>query len=153
MPESHYLALPFFRILLICGSGALLPDLVLAGETESPPVVAEAPTQLTVLPSSLSFGEQKAGLLGQPRTVTVTTVPGSNATFTFAITGTNAGDFMQANTSADPSSGLVYVVVAFMPRLAGLKSASLTIMAKSGTGSSQTTVPLTGTGVVTGAFE
>lgn len=155
MADSHSLALalPYFRILLVCGAGALLPDLAVAGDTGSPPDAAAAAIQLTVLPSSVSFGEQKAGLFGQPRTITVTTVPGTTATFTFAIAGTDAGDFMQASTLEDLSSGLVYAVVAFLPRLAGPKSASLTITAKSATGSSQTTVPLTGTGVVTGAFE
>jgi hypothetical protein len=137
-------------VLLAGSTHALIPQPGLARDVSSLQDAATAGTnQFTVMPSSLSFGDQKVASLSAPRTIMIATLAGSTGEFTFAITGADAADFMQANTSEDVFRGFAYAVVVFMPRFPGAKSASLTIT-KSG---STAAVALTGNAVLTGTFE
>jgi hypothetical protein len=151
-------ALRIWAVLLAGSTDALIPRPSLArdvfylqdtGVAGLQDAAAAAANQFTVSPSFLSFGDQKVASLSAPRTIMIATLAGSTGSFTFAITGADATDFMQANTSEDLSLGFAYAVVAFMPRFPGTKSASLTVT-RSG---STVTVALTGNAVLTGTFE
>jgi hypothetical protein len=144
-------ALRILAVLLASSAHALMPPPSLARDTSSlqDDTAAAGSNQFTVMPSSLSFGDQKVASLSAPRTIMIATLAGSPGEFTFAITGADAADFMQANTSEYLSLGFAYATLAFMPRFPGTKSASLTITRSGAT----VAVPLTGNAVLTGTFE
>jgi Ricin-type beta-trefoil lectin domain-like len=126
-------------LLIVAGLRASTPDVLLA--------------QAVASPSSLSFSDQKVASLSSPQTITITASTGLTGNFTFAITGPDAGDFIQANTSEGGSFAFIYIVVAFMPRLPGTKSAALTIADTNPNRVSTIVIPLTGNSVLTGTFE
>lgn len=109
---------------------------------------------LSLLPSSFAFGSQKLQSRSQARVLQIANSTSSIVTVTgVAVSGANILDFQAANT-CKPSLGpggncLVYVV--FTPQLAGTRSATLTI--SSSLLGSALTVPLTGTGVISGGFQ
>ncbi|MGA7906126.1 MAG: choice-of-anchor D domain-containing protein [Candidatus Sulfotelmatobacter sp.] len=97
-------------------------------------------------PASLSFATQKVGTTSPAKKITVTNNQKVTLTFTgIAITGTNSGDFAQANTcSSLPAGGKCTVTVTFTPSAKGQRSATLTLTDSAVT--SPQTAPLTGTG-------
>lgn len=100
-------------------------------------------------PTSLSFGSVPHGTASSPQVVNVANSGTALLTFTgtpFTFTGTNAGDFSQANScSATLDAGSVCTVtVTFSPATAGSKTATLNI--NDSAASSPQVVSLSGTG-------
>jgi Ricin-type beta-trefoil lectin domain-like len=135
-------------LLIIAGLRASMPNVLLAQ-----PGPVDGGDQFTASPPSLSFGDQKVSSLSSPQTITITASTGLPGDFAFTVTGQDAGDFIQANTSEGGSFGFIYEVVAFMPRLPGPKSAVLTIADTNSNGASTVVIPLTGNSVMSGTFE
>jgi hypothetical protein len=104
-------------------------------------------TAVTLLPSSLDFGNQPVGTTSQPKTITLTN-HGSVAVNIFGVvlTGTSRGAFAQTNTcgTSVPAGGSCIVSVTFTPENKGPKSADVGVGDNGG--SKRQTVALSGTG-------
>ncbi|MGD0921682.1 MAG: choice-of-anchor D domain-containing protein [Terriglobia bacterium] len=128
------------------GTVAINDDATGSPQTVSLSGTGVAPaTSLT--PTSLSFGNQLVGSTSATQPVTLT----NNGTATLnisgiAITGTNAGDFAQANTCGATlaTSGSCTINVTFKPTATGAKGASIAITSDAAT--SPDTIALSGTG-------
>ena len=97
--------------------------------------------------TSLTFGGQTLGTTSGVQPVTLSNTGNADLNITsFAVTGTNAGDFTQTNTcgSSLPAGGNCNISVTFTPAAPGNRTASVTIT-DNAAGSPQT-VSLTGTG-------
>ncbi len=126
---------------------ALLRALVVLAATEGliPNAVI---AQFTSSAASLSFGDRQVGSLSPGQTIFLS--PDSctyNSPCTFTLSGTAAGDFLQASNLSDGE--IPEVTVAFRPRFPGLKSASLTI---TDIGNNSLVIPLSGNALLTGTF-
>lgn len=104
-------------------------------------------------PSSVSFPSQVVGTTSAPTTVTLSNT--GNATMNISgisVTGTNAADFGQTSTcgSSLAAGSSCPISVTFKPSVGGTRNASLTVT-DDASGSPQS-VPLTGTGVVSGVY-
>jgi hypothetical protein len=107
---------------------------------------------VTLSPTSLKFPSLPLGSTSSVQTVTLTNSGSATLTLdTVAVTGTNASDFIAANKCAGtiPAGSSCSINVTFKPTALGARAASLTLT-DNATNSPQT-VPLTGTGVATGA--
>jgi hypothetical protein len=105
-------------------------------------------TYIEVVPTSLTFADQKVGTTSSPMTVTLTNTATSVLSIkTVSITGTNNSDFAQTNTcGASVAAGASCTFsVTFTPSATGSRSADLTITDYQG-GTATQTVPLSGTG-------
>ena len=107
-----------------------------------PPYVPE--NDVTVTPSSLSFGSQATGTTSAARTVTVA----NNGTAAQTVAVAVSGPFAQTSTcgSSLAAGASCSVGVTFSPTAAGAASGTLTVTV----GGSATPVALTGTGVAPG---
>ncbi|MGI9073091.1 MAG: choice-of-anchor D domain-containing protein [Bryobacteraceae bacterium] len=104
--------------------------------------------QISLNPSSLTFGNQNLASVSAAQTITVSNSGSAALSITsVAIAGTNAADFIQTNTcGASVAAGASCTIsVTFTPALAGARSASVAI-ADNATGSPHM-LNLTGTGV------
>lgn len=139
---------PIAQELQIHSAASLISDrdvIVGFSETSAPkPLVA---TTVKLYPAQLSFGYVTIGATSS-KTVTLTNV-GTNSLsiYSFAITGTNSGDFSQTHTcSTQLATGAsCSITVKFKPVYTGTRTAALGIR-DNGVGSPQG-VPLNGTGV------
>ncbi|MBV9615868.1 MAG: choice-of-anchor D domain-containing protein, partial [Ktedonobacteraceae bacterium] len=104
----------------------------------------------------LNFGNQNNGTTSNAQSVTLTN--NGNAALaisSIAVTGTNAGDFTQANTCpVSPSTLAVQasctISVSFTPTVSGARNATITITDNTdGEGEATQTITLSGTGVST----
>ena len=107
-------------------------------------------SNVTLAPSTVTFGNQGVGTTSGAQPVTLTNGNGAALTgISVGLTGTNAGDFAQGNncgtTIAANSSCTINVT--FTPTAAGARAATLTVTDSAGTQSSS----LTGTGTDTTA--
>jgi hypothetical protein len=108
--------------------------------------VAAAPV-VSLSPSSISFGNQRAGTASAAQSVTLTNTGNATLTITsIAISGANAGDFSETNTCGGSvaASATCTISVTFKPTATGSRAASVTIT--DNTSGSPQTVSLTGTG-------
>jgi len=113
--------------------------------------VAELPliATLTATPNSLAFGTQPLGTPGAAMSVTVTNNSSAALPVAFAVTGTNAADFVAATAgTATPcgatlaAAGTCTIGVIFTPTVSAAEAATLTV----GTAPNTVAVALTGTG-------
>jgi hypothetical protein len=104
-------------------------------------------TVVTLLPSSLDFGNQKVGTTSQPQLATLTNY-GTQAVsiYDIYIGGKQAGSFAQTNNcgTSVPAGGSCSISVTFTPAGKGLKTATLKV--KDNGGGSPQAVALSGTG-------
>jgi hypothetical protein len=102
-------------------------------------------TVVSLLPSSLNFGDQKVGTTSQPQTVTLTNL-GKGAVAILLIHFNGALDFAQTNNcgSSVPPGGTCTISVTFTPKYKKLRIATLDV-SDNGGGSPQK-VALSGTG-------
>ncbi len=102
--------------------------------------------------STLTFGSQTVGTSSSAQVVTVTNKSPTNAIASVVITktGTNPGDFTEANTcgTSVPAGGSCAITVVFSPTTTGSRVATIS-MADNGGGSPQT-IGLSGTGITAG---
>ncbi len=102
---------------------------------------------VSLLPSSLDFGDQKVGTTSQPQPVTFTN-HGIAAVDNLYIrfTGPNAGSFVQTNNcgTSVPAGGSCTISVSFAPKHKGQRTATLDV--RDNGGGSPQTVALSGTG-------
>jgi hypothetical protein len=104
-------------------------------------------TYVSLLPASLSFGNQKVRTTSSAETITLTNTNASALSITsIKIGGTNNGDFAQTNTcGTSVAAGASCIIsVTFTPLEKGARSAAVNIT-DSGGGSPQS-VPVSGTG-------
>ena len=104
-------------------------------------------TTAKLAPSSLSFGSVTVGTTSAAKTVTLTNIGTTALTISaIAITGTNAGDFLQTHTcGASLAAGASCTIsVKFKPTAKGARSAAVSVT-DNAAGSPQK-VPLSGTG-------
>ncbi len=105
-------------------------------------------TAVTLLPSSLDFGNQPVGSTSQPQTVTLTNYANRALSISGGeLTGNNPGAFTLQNTTCGrslPAGGSCTVSIAFAPKTAGPKTATLEV--RDNGGASPQTVLLTGSG-------
>jgi len=104
-------------------------------------------TVVTLLPSSLNFGDQKVGTTSQPQTVTLTNYgTGVVNISSIRFAGTNGGAFAQTNNcgTSVPAGGNCTISVTFTPKYKGSKAAILQVFDNGG--ASPQTVALSGTG-------
>jgi hypothetical protein len=104
-------------------------------------------TAVKLVPTSVSFGNQKVGTTSAAKVVTMTNVGTTTLSISgISLTGTNAGDFSQTNTcgSTLAAGASCTISVTFHPLVTGVRSAVLSI-GDNGGGSPQL-VPLSGTG-------
>jgi len=112
--------------------------------------VAELPliATLTATPNPLAFGNQPLNTPSAAMTVTVTNNSAGALPVTFAVTGTNAADFVAATGAANgcgatlAAAGSCTVDVVFTPTVTGAEAGTLTI----GTAPNTVAVALTGAG-------
>jgi dienelactone hydrolase len=113
-------------------------------------VLLQGPSD-SVSKSSLAFAGQVVGTSSATQTVTITN---TSSLFTLtigsiAVTGTNSGDFSQTHTCSSLAPGASCTIgVAFKPTQVGPRTAGITITGNIPTPQS---IPLSGTGVVSGA--
>jgi len=104
-------------------------------------------TEVTLLPSSLDFGDQPVGTSSQPQTVTFTNyAPLAVTIFGGGLTG-NSGAFGLSNNTCGnsvPAGSSCTMSVTFTPKYPGPKNATLNV--KDNGGASPQTVALSGTG-------
>lgn len=103
----------------------------------------------SVLPTSLSFGNQPIGTTSRPSTVMLSSTGTTNLVISgFSITGANAGDFAQTNNCpASMAPGMkCFINVTFTPTATGTRTATLAVN-DNGANSPQT-VALSGTGIL-----
>ena len=137
---ATFIALAIFSAS--CGGG---------GATEAAPTTVDPPA-VSLSPVSLSFGSQPLEESSGAQSVTLTY--GGKATLSItnlAVTGTNAGDFVQNNNCASSvaAGANCTINVTFAPSASGARTASLNI-ADNAPGSPQS-VSLSGTGTATAA--
>jgi hypothetical protein len=104
-------------------------------------------TVMTVVPTSINFGDQKVGTTSSAGPVMLNDVGSTAVAITaISIIGTNAGDFAQTNNCGKTLAGnsSCTIKVTFTPTATGARSASLSIT-DSGGGSPQS-IALAGTG-------
>ncbi len=108
---------------------------------------------LSITSTTLSFGNQKVLTPGSAQAVTITnSTVQSSSVGTIAIGGLNPEDFAELNTcpaTLSPGASCTFYVV-FTPQLIGSRSASIAVPVNGGVSQ---TIPLTGTGTLTGLFE
>jgi hypothetical protein len=106
----------------------------------------------TLSPGSISFANQVVGTTSNPYPVTLTSTGTTNLSISsIAITGTNGGDFAQANncpTTIAPGATCT-INVTFSPSQSGPRTATLAV--SDNAANSPQTVALTGTGIAPGA--
>ena len=102
-------------------------------------------TVVSLLPSSLNFGDQKVGTTSQPQTVTLTNL-GKGAVAILLIHFNGALDFAQTNNcgSSVPPGGTCTISVTFTPKYKKLRIATLDVSDNGGGGPQK--VALSGTG-------
>ncbi len=104
-------------------------------------------TVVTLLPSSLDFGNQKVGTTSQPQPVTFTN-HGTAAVNIYRVhfTGENPAAFAQTNTcgTSVPAGGSCTISVTFTPHFEGQKTATLEV--RDNGGGFRQKVALSGTG-------
>jgi hypothetical protein len=103
---------------------------------------------VSVSPTSLSFGSQTVGATSPAQPVTLTNTGAATVNFSFAVIGTNNGDFV-ANSACGTTIQMgasCSVNVVFTASGTGTRSASLTITDDAGDGTQ--TVTLAGTGIL-----
>lgn len=114
-----------------------------------------APPVLSVNPTSLTFTNQQPGVPSPPQTVTVSNIGGSPmANIGFSITGAAASNYSVAATTcgallASGSSCAVQIV--FTPGATGVIAATLAV-SSSTSGVAPVSVPLNGSGLLTGGL-
>jgi Abnormal spindle-like microcephaly-assoc'd, ASPM-SPD-2-Hydin len=89
-----------------------------------------AVAQISLTPSSLSFGNQNVKTASAARAITLSNAGSAALAITsIAISGTNAGDFSQTNTcgTSVAAGASCTISVKFTPQAAGARSASLTV--------------------------
>ena len=104
-------------------------------------------TAVTLLPSSLNFGDQQVGTTSQPQTVTLTNyAPKAVTILGGSFTGQNPQDFAQTNTCGNsvPAGGNCTISITFTPKSKGSKTATFNV--RDNAGASPQTVALSGTG-------
>ncbi|HZQ26025.1 MAG TPA: FG-GAP-like repeat-containing protein [Terriglobales bacterium] len=104
-------------------------------------------TVVNLVPSSLTFPDQKIGTTSSPQNLSLTNVGNKPLNFTsIKVTGNNAKDFAQSNTcgSQIPAGANCTISVTFTPTKTGLRKANISV-SDDGGGSPQT-VSLSGTG-------
>lgn len=109
---------------------------------------------LTLSPAAIDFGMQKLQYRSDTQTLQLANSTSQPVTISqMIITGTNAADFSLASMcpTSLPAGQSCSVYVVFTPQLLGIRSAFLTI--SSTIAGSPQTLPLTGSGVLMGAFE
>lgn len=127
--------------VLIAGGGGQSPSFQTSAELYALPAISLSAT-------TIAFGNETTGISSPPQSVTLTNnLPTAVNIASIAITGTNAGDFMQSNTCGTSlaSGASCTVSIIFTPTATGNRSASVTI-ADNAPGSPQT-ISLTGTGI------
>jgi hypothetical protein len=101
----------------------------------------------TLSPTSLAFSSQSVDMASEAQTITMTNTSTTTLSITsFAVTGTNAGDFVQNNTcgSSLAAGANCTISITFTPSASGARTAALSVT-DNGTGSPQT-ASLSGTG-------
>ncbi len=107
-----------------------------------------APAAVSLSPTALTFASQAVGTSSTSQVVTLKNTGGTTLTVSsFAVTGTNNGDFTQTHTCGTSlaAGASCTLAVTFKPTAPGTRTAALSI-ADSASGSPQS-VTLTGTGV------
>ena len=113
-------------------------------------------TSVTLTPATpLTFAVQQIGTISTAQVATLTNTGGTAVSITgISISGTNAADFVQANTCgvlpatlAAGATGTCAIGVVFKPTLTGTETATLTVVDAAGT----QTVTLTGSGAAASA--
>lgn len=102
-------------------------------------------SNVSLSPSTVSFGNQAYGVKSAPQAVTLSNGPTSSLTgISVSITGTNAGDFAQTNNCGTTLAGssTCTINVTFTPAGYGSRTATLSVSDSAGTQTST----LTGTG-------
>jgi hypothetical protein len=140
------------------GSGARSGSITLTDSSaDSPQTIALSGTGVATAPSailsptSLSFGSVNTGTSSTVQAVTLTNSGTAALTISsIAVTGTNSGDFTQANTCASSLavSASCIINVTFTPAATGVRSASVSIT-DNATGSPHA-IALSGTGAGSG---
>ena len=105
--------------------------------------------QISFSPSSWAFGNQVVNTTSTAESITVTNPGTSTLTISsVSITGTNAGDFSQANNCSTiaAGSGSCTIQVTFTPSATGSRRASISVMDNAS--GSPHTVSLTGAGII-----
>jgi hypothetical protein len=105
-------------------------------------------TAVTLLPSSLNFGDQQVGTLSQPQTVTLTNYAPRAVTISGgSLIGNNPGSFAVQNNSCGtslPPGQSCTANITFTPKGKGLRTATFEV--NDNGGASPQTVSLSGTG-------
>jgi len=104
-------------------------------------------TTAKLSPTSLNFGTVTVGTTSPAKTVTFTNIGTTSITgISIAITGVNAGDFLQANTCGTSlkAGANCTISVKFKPTLKGARRAAVTV--KDNAAGSPQSVSLSGTG-------
>ena len=104
-------------------------------------------TVLSISPAEINFGDEKVGTRSASAPITVTNVGGNAISISsIAVTGTNGGDFSQANNcrSRLAAQATCTIKVTFKPTATGARSAAVTLTDNGG-GSPQS-IALSGTG-------
>ncbi len=104
-------------------------------------------TAVTLLPSSVAFGDQLVGTTSAPQTVTFTNYVNHGLTIQgIRIAGGAAGSFAQSNTCVNniPTGGDCTISVTFTPKSTGAKNGTLEVYDNGG--ASPQTVALSGNG-------
>ena len=136
-------------------AGALTGTLTVTDNAPNSPQTATLSgvgTVLSISPTSLSFGTQKAKTSSAPQTVTITNVAKTAvSTSKISVTGTRATSFpIQSSSTCPLGTGSIAagasctVVVVFDPQLTGALTANLNIVAAGG--GSPHVIPMSGTG-------
>jgi Abnormal spindle-like microcephaly-assoc'd, ASPM-SPD-2-Hydin len=89
-----------------------------------------AVAQISLTPSSLSFGNQNVKTASAARAITLSNAGSAALAITsIAISGTNAGDFSQTNTcgTSVAAGASCTISITFTPQAAGTRSASVTL--------------------------
>jgi hypothetical protein len=104
--------------------------------------------QVTVAPTSLSFGSVTHGTTSAAKLVTVTNNQSATLTISTSLSGTNPGDFLKTTTCGASLAAFASctVSVKFKPATTGARSATLTVTDSPDTGSPHK-VSLSGTGL------
>ena len=87
-------------------------------------------TVVTLLPSSLDFGDQPVGTTSQPQIVTLTNYSSrALSIYGIGLPGNNSGAFAQTNTcgTSVPAGGSCTISVTFAPKYKGARSATLEV--------------------------
>ncbi|MBV8896102.1 MAG: RICIN domain-containing protein [Acidobacteriaceae bacterium] len=103
--------------------------------------------------AAFDFGEEKVTGRSLVQTISYTNTAGAPGSVSAAITGTNSGDFVQANNCGTSlaAGASCSINLVFSPMLSGNRSAVLSI--SNSADGSQEEIPLIGTGVLNGVFE